>query len=219
MSPAKSPPSQPPTCNEILLLPAGVQQPAAHGGGWGRVDELYVLVRAFKHLGRRSSSEQLARKVPCPWQPPALLCPITLICLISYWIRLMGFPYMSLPESTSFAETAFARITATRGGELSRGAQELEVWDAPTQPPHRRWFPSLNLTVLPTGTELPAELAVTHWPQKSRDLRCRMVTSSAAAAPSWWIRKGHPRTAQTYHCHSFRTSCPRPVLAQSPPSP
>lgn len=33
----------------------------------------------------------------------------------------MGFPYMSFPESTSLAETAFARITATEGAELSRG--------------------------------------------------------------------------------------------------
>lgn len=116
----ESPPLQPPTCDEILLLPAGVQQPAAHSSGRSRVDELYVLVRALKHLGRKSRSERLARRLPRPSRSPAPMCPVTLICLISYWIRLIGFPYISFPESTSFAETAFARITAT---ERCRGQQ------------------------------------------------------------------------------------------------
>lgn len=53
--------------------------------------------------------------------PPVPVCPVTLICLISYWIRLIGFPYMSFPESTSLADMAFARITAMEGAGVSRG--------------------------------------------------------------------------------------------------
>lgn len=52
------------TCNEILLLPAGVQQPATHGSGWSRVDELYVLVRALEHLGSRGRREWLVKGSP-----------------------------------------------------------------------------------------------------------------------------------------------------------
>lgn len=151
----KSPPLWPPTCDEIFLLPAGVQQPAAHGSGRSRVDELYVLVRALKHLERRSRSEQLVRRLPRPPGSPAPMCLVTLICLISYWIRLIGFPYISFPESTSFAETAFARITATerrRGQRGWLGTGGAAGWDGPTQPPHptgaptfaQGWLPAAN---------------------------------------------------------------------------
>jgi len=71
----------------------------------------------------------------CPVPPsPAPTCPLTLICLISYWIRLIGFPYISFPESTSFAETAFARITATERCRGQQGGRGPEVRLSPPIP-------------------------------------------------------------------------------------
>lgn len=47
------------TCNEILLLPSDVQRHPAHSRRRSRVDKLYVLVRAFEHLGRQGRGEEM----------------------------------------------------------------------------------------------------------------------------------------------------------------
>lgn len=93
----------------------------------------------------------------------------------------MGFPYMSFPESTSLAETAFARITATEGAELSRGGGHRRSCRVPAHAGGRAGLPvplprvgPTCFSPIPPGHHAPTPLPV--------ELPSRVVPKGTALA-------------------------------------